>query len=107
MTIHKEGRGLILATTTIVVVLNVIIASVPSFFSPTVYSILSTSMLIVSIVVLVLVLQFFRLPSIEVIKNEKQVLAPADGKSSGDLKKQKNPSTLNQGANRFQFLCRL
>lgn len=80
MTIHKEGRGLILATTTIVVLLNVIIASVPTFFSPTVYSILSTSVLVASIVVLVLVLQFFRLPSIEVIKNEKQVLAPADGK---------------------------
>jgi phosphatidylserine decarboxylase len=80
MTIHKEGRGLILATTAIVVILNVIIASVPSLFSPTFYSILSTSMLIVSIVVLVLVLQFFRLPSIQVIKNEKQVLAPADGK---------------------------
>lgn len=80
MTIHKEGRGLILATTTIVVLLNVIIASVPTVFSPTVYSILSTSVLVASIVVLVLVLQFFRLPSIEVIKNEKQVLAPADGK---------------------------
>lgn len=80
MTIHKEGRGLILATTTIVVLLNVGIASIPSFFSPTVYSVLSTSVLVVSIVVLVLVLQFFRLPSIEVIKNEKQVLAPADGK---------------------------
>lgn len=80
MTIHKEGRGLILATTAIVVILNVIIASVPSLFSLTFYSILSTSMLIVSIVVLVLVLQFFRLPSIQVIKNEKQVLAPADGK---------------------------
>ncbi|MCW5912225.1 MAG: phosphatidylserine decarboxylase family protein [Cyclobacteriaceae bacterium] len=80
MTIHKEGRGLILATTTVVVILNVIIASIPSLFSPSVYSILSTSALVVSIVVLVLILQFFRLPSIEVNKNEKQVLAPADGK---------------------------
>ena len=80
MTIHKEGRGLILATTTIVVLLNVGIASIPSFFSPTVYSVLTTSVLVLSIVVLLLVLQFFRLPAIEVIKNEKQVLAPADGK---------------------------
>jgi phosphatidylserine decarboxylase len=80
MTIHKEGRGLILATTAIAVFFNVIVASVPSYFSPTVYSILSTSVLVASIIVLLLVLQFFRLPSIEVIKNEKQVLAPADGK---------------------------
>lgn len=80
MTIHKEGRGLILATTAVVVILNMIVAYIPSYFTPTVYSILSTSVLVVSIVVLVLVLQFFRLPSIQVIKNEKQVLAPADGK---------------------------
>lgn len=80
MTIHKEGRGLILATTTIVVVLNVIVASIPNLFSPTVYTILSNTVLVASIVVLILVLQFFRLPSIEIIKNEKQVLAPADGK---------------------------
>ncbi|MBX2894956.1 MAG: phosphatidylserine decarboxylase family protein [Cyclobacteriaceae bacterium] len=80
MTIHKEGRGLILATTTIAVVLNVIVASVPSYFSPGFYAVLSTSVLVLSIVVLILVLQFFRLPSIEVIKNESQVLAPADGK---------------------------
>ncbi|MBN8577806.1 MAG: phosphatidylserine decarboxylase family protein [Cyclobacteriaceae bacterium] len=80
MTIHKEGRGLILATTTVVVILNVLVASVPSFFSPGVYSILFYSVLIISIIVLLLVLQFFRLPSIEVNKNENQVLAPADGK---------------------------
>lgn len=80
MTIHKEGRGLILGTTAVVVILNVIIASVPSYFSPGVYSILSTSILVISIVVLLLVLQFFRLPSINIIKNENQVLAPADGK---------------------------
>lgn len=80
MTIHKEGRGLILATTAVVVIVNVVFAAVSSFFSPTVYSILSTTLLVVSIAVLVLVLQFFRIPSINIIKNEKQVLAPADGK---------------------------
>ncbi|MBX2914305.1 MAG: phosphatidylserine decarboxylase family protein [Cyclobacteriaceae bacterium] len=80
MTIHKEGRGLILATTVVAVLLNITVASVPSYFSPTVYSVLSTTVLVLSIVVLLLVLQFFRLPAIEVIKNEKQVLAPADGK---------------------------
>jgi|GEM_PF-5501954 len=62
MTIHKEGRGLIFATTAIVVILTVIVANISSYFTPTVYSILSTSILVVGIVVLVLVLQFFRLP---------------------------------------------
>lgn len=80
MTIHKEGRGLILATVTIVVIVNAIIASVPKYFSPGVYSIISTSALVISIFFLVMILQFFRLPSIEIVKNEKQVLAPADGK---------------------------
>lgn len=80
MTIHKEGRGLILATVTIVVIINAIIASIPGYFSPGVYSIISTSALVISIFVLIIILQFFRLPSIEVVKNEKQVLAPADGK---------------------------
>lgn len=80
MTIHKEGRTLILGTTTFVVVLNVIVASVPTYFSPGVYSVLSTGVLALSIVLLVLVLQFFRSPSFTITKNEKQVLAPADGK---------------------------
>lgn len=80
MTIHKEGRGLILATVTIVVILNAIIASIPQYFSPTAYSIVSTSVLVIGIFMLIMFLQFFRLPSIEIVKNEKHVLAPADGK---------------------------
>ncbi len=80
MTIHKEGRGIILATVIIVVIIQVIIASVSAYFSPQSYSILSTTSLVVSIVVLVLILQFFRLPAIHVERNENHVLAPADGK---------------------------
>lgn len=80
MTIHREGRGLIALTTALVVVLNVGISFTSSVFSPIVYSGLSTTVLILSIIVLLLVLQFFRIPNLDIIKNESQVLAPADGK---------------------------
>lgn len=80
MTLHKEGRGLIAITTALVVVINVGLSFTSTLFSSTVYSILSTAILVLSIVVLLLVLQFFRIPNIEINKNEKHVLAPADGK---------------------------
>lgn len=80
MTIHREGRGLIVFTTALVVVLNVGISFTSSVFSPVVYTGLSTTVLILSIVVLLLVLQFFRIPNLDIIKNESHVLAPADGK---------------------------
>lgn len=80
MTIHREGRGLIAFTTALVVVLNVGISFTSSVFSPVVYTGLSTTVLILSIVVLLLVLQFFRIPNLDIIKNESHVLAPADGK---------------------------
>lgn len=80
MTIHREGRGLIAFTTALVVVLNVGISFTSSVFSPVVYTGLSTTVLILSIVVLLLVLQFFRIPNLDIIKNESKVLAPADGK---------------------------
>jgi phosphatidylserine decarboxylase len=80
MTIHREGRTLTLGTTTLGVVLNAVIASIPGYFSPEVYSVVSTGVLALSVVILVLVLQFFRSPSFSISKNEKHVLAPADGK---------------------------
>lgn len=80
MTIHREGRGLIAFTTALMVVLNVGISFTSSVFSPVVYTGLSTTVLILSIVVLLLVLQFFRIPNLDIIKNESHVLAPADGK---------------------------
>lgn len=80
MTLHREGRGLIAITTALVVALNIGFSFTEPVFSPTIYAVLSTTILIVSIVVLLLVLQFFRIPSIEIDKNAKHVLAPADGK---------------------------
>ncbi|GHM98982.1 phosphatidylserine decarboxylase [Cytophagales bacterium WSM2-2] len=80
MTIHKEGRGLILWLTTILIIINAIIASIPGYFSPGVYSAIFYSVLTLSLIILVLIVQFFRNPIFEVTQNEKYVLAPADGK---------------------------
>ena len=75
MTIHKEGRVLIIVLLVILIIINVFaIAYLPNLkFAQ--YLILG-----VSFVFWLLILQFFRHPKREIIINEKQVLAPADGK---------------------------
>jgi len=75
MTIHKEGRTLLFI---LLIVLVGIIWTADYFFSQ---SIITKNLIIgVSIIFYLLILQFFRSPVFEITRNEKQVLAPADGK---------------------------
>lgn len=71
--IHKEGR-LIVAIT--IVVLIAIIASASLLSSP----VINYMTTILSGVILVLVLRFFRMPGKHKFKDEKILLAPSDGK---------------------------
>lgn len=75
MTIHKEGRILLLVLLIILIVLNIgALAYLPGLkFAQ--YIILGISLLF-----WLLILQFFRSPNRNITINEKHVLAPADGK---------------------------
>lgn len=75
MTIHKEGRSLLLFLIIFFAVLNFTIF----YFLPHAEITQSIS-LIASVIVFLLVLQFFRNPIFKITQNENQVLAPADGK---------------------------
>lgn len=68
---HKEGHKIILITILLLLVTNLLIID-PIW--------LSKIILILSIVFLILVLQFFRNPKREVTAKENEVTAPADGK---------------------------
>jgi phosphatidylserine decarboxylase len=77
MTIHKEGRTILLVLVVILIAINITVASLPSlrYSDFIVYGVLAASLII-----LILILQFFRSPSVEIERNEKQILCPADGK---------------------------
>jgi phosphatidylserine decarboxylase len=75
MTIHREGRTLLFVLLLILCGLNWAIA----YFFPG-NSILQNVLIIASILFYLLILQFFRIPIFPIQKNEKHVLAPADGK---------------------------
>ncbi len=75
MTLHKEGTGTISLTIIALLIINAILR----YFLPE-QEILHTLLLIVSIFLFVIVLQFFRKPTRTTIKNPKHVIAPADGK---------------------------
>jgi len=75
VTIHKEGYLILGVTATILVAVNVfsdyLLENLP---------IIREVILILTVIVLLLFLQFFRHPARKIISNEKHVLAPADGK---------------------------
>ncbi|MEM6845330.1 MAG: phosphatidylserine decarboxylase family protein [Bacteroidota bacterium] len=75
MTIHQEGRSLLMVSLIVLAILNVAIA----YFFPE-QAVLQTIILIGSAVLYLLLLQFFRNPKIIVNRDEQQILAPADGK---------------------------
>lgn len=75
MTIHKEGRTLLFV---LLLVLVVIYLGIAYFFPEN--NALQNGVLIGSIVLYFIILQFFRNPKVVVDSNEQQVLAPADGK---------------------------
>ncbi|MBL3654815.1 phosphatidylserine decarboxylase family protein [Fulvivirga sediminis] len=75
MTIHKEGRVLLAVMLIVLVIINVVVLyAFPA--RPIIFNI----SLAASIVLFLLILQFFRNPKIVSPLDEKHVLAPADGK---------------------------
>ena len=75
MTIHKEGFGIIGVAFFILLLINIIIGYIFSWDT----DILKIS-IIPSLIVLVLIVNFFRSPARDAIINDKAVTAPADGK---------------------------
>lgn len=75
MTLHKEGTGTISLTIIALLIINAILR----YFLPE-QEILHTLLLIASIFLFVIVVQFFRKPTRTTIINPKHVIAPADGK---------------------------
>jgi phosphatidylserine decarboxylase len=75
MTIHKEGYSSLAICILFIAVLNAII----QFYFPQAYAV-KWIVYILSFVLFLIILQFFRSPSITIDKDETQVLCPADGK---------------------------
>ncbi len=75
MTIHKEGRRLLFVLLIVLFVLN---CAVFYFFPSS--SLAQNSVILASIIFFLLILQFFRNPVFAITRNDKHVLAPADGK---------------------------
>lgn len=75
MTIHREGRTLLFGLLVVLFALNWAI----SYFFAEARG-LQNIVIGVSVIIYVLILQFFRIPVFEVQKDIKKVLAPADGK---------------------------
>jgi len=75
MTIHKEGRTLLFVLLVLFFAINWAVAR---YFPES--SFIQNLVIGVSLVLYLIVLQFFRNPIFTVQQNEKQVIAPADGK---------------------------
>ena len=75
MTIHKEGHTILFGTLVVLALLNVAI----TYFLPD-YKIVQTGFIIVSIILYLIVLQFFRSPTRHTNINPLHVIAPVDGK---------------------------
>lgn len=76
MTIHKEGRTLLFIS---LIILVAIIWLADYFFHPQADSVRNI-IIGIAVIFYLLLLQFFRNPVFKIQKNEKYVLAPADGK---------------------------
>lgn len=75
MTIHREGYATLGLTVAVLFTLNM--ASL--YFFPQ-NAVVTWGVLAFSVVFFLIILQFFRSPSVRIEKNERHVLAPADGK---------------------------
>ncbi|MBK8363017.1 MAG: phosphatidylserine decarboxylase family protein [Bacteroidetes bacterium] len=76
MTIHKEGYASLAISLIVLTAIN--IAS-DIFIGPE-YNWIKIAILSISVILFLIVLQFFRHPSRTLTKNEKYIVAPADGK---------------------------
>lgn len=75
MTIHKEGYPTIAWTVIIVVILNLLSFYFLSFEMPVLTALIS----VVTIVLLLFIISFFRIPNRQLTRNENAIVAPADG----------------------------
>jgi phosphatidylserine decarboxylase len=75
MTIHKEGYATITLTLIFLAALHIV---GDQFLSQ--YTALRLAILIASVIFLLIILQFFRHPKRVTLRNENQIIAPADGK---------------------------
>lgn len=75
MTIHKEGRTLLFVLLLILFALN---WAITSYFPAA--TTIQTLVLVGSLLFYLIILQFFRIPLFTVQKNDKYIIAPADGK---------------------------
>ena len=75
MTIHREGRTLLFVLLVVLFLLNWAVL----YFYPE-SPLVQNSVILVSVLFYLLILQFFRNPIFDVTRNPKVVLAPADGK---------------------------
>jgi phosphatidylserine decarboxylase len=79
MTIHREGTASLLLTIGVLGAINA--ALMLGFPEPTpMQELLQNAVLVISIILFLIVLQFFRNPKIDVQINPKHIIAPADGK---------------------------
>src|SRR3989337_595118 len=75
MTIHKEGRVILFVLLLVLFALN---WAILYYFPESAW--VQNSVVLVSVIFYLLILQFFRNPVFSIVSNEKHVLAPADGK---------------------------
>ena len=75
MTIHKEGYP----TIALALVFSAILIGIAQYFFPQ-SNVAKCTAYTISLLVLIIVLQFFRSPSRNWTKNENQIICPADGK---------------------------
>jgi len=75
MSVHKEGRIILFVLLVILFAINYAV----SYFFPA-DRMIQNIVIVISLVIYILILQFFRNPHIHIEQNEKHVLAPADGK---------------------------
>ena len=76
MTIHKEGYKTIAWSTILFVGINILSFYIFSLYTP----IISWLIFIVTLILLVLVISFFRIPKRQLTKGDDLIVAPADGK---------------------------
>ena len=75
MTIHKEGYTILAGTLAVLGLLNVI-----SLFLFPGQPMILVPVMVISLIVFLLILQFFRYPKRDLTRGEKSVVCPADGK---------------------------
>ena len=75
MTLHREGKSLLISSLLIVLVINGLMA----YFFPE-QAILRETVIVITTLFYLIILQFFRVPKRHTEINPKHIIAPADGK---------------------------